>query len=467
MPEENETHEATQSAASLGSIEDDETAMRLLTGMLAGEIVSIRPQLDFGSETGFTYPTVEHALNTTSKQLAPVLESLAGRGILKSEFFEKLIHCPRCRSVNLRPSTHCARCGSTDIVRGRVLEHLVCKHIGVEDEFAARGKYVCPGCKAELRTDGVDYRSMGVQRKCRACNQVFDVPLFKWSCLKCSVLSNEEEVRETRVYSYRLDEARRSWLEFEIRLKGQFIEFLQQRGYRVTRNARVEGRSGAAHSIDILATRDVGIVTHRIAVEVDLGRNRIELDRIFDFDTKAYDSGFHDKMLIVVAELSGEAASFARQQRIRVLRASELESMLSGGAPSPVGEGVEGPFQFQSRSQLVQHLEKQGYTVRENAGIQGRSGATHSIDILATRDDGVIAHRIAIGTAVGDRPVGLESVFAFDDKAYDARIMDKVFIAVPRLSAEAAEFARQQRIHVLEVKQLDPPGEESAEPPAP
>jgi hypothetical protein len=448
--------EGTDTAEGIGSMEKDDLAMRLLTAMLAGEVLDVRPQLDFTAEAGFTYPSAEYALKTTSHELVPVLESLAAKGILKRDFFERMLRCPRCRSVNLRPSVHCPKCGSSNIVRGRVLEHPACKYVGIEDEFAVKGKLICPKCRLELRTAGSDYQSMGLLRKCRACSEVFSMPLIKWRCLKCSSLVDEEEVSEVNVFSYTLDEAKRGWLQFELEPKSQFIEFLKQHGYEVTRNARVRGKSGGEHTIDILASRDDGLVTHDIAIGVEVVGARIGLDRIFDFDSKAYDSGFHDKMLIVIPALAEEAQKYAGDQRIKVLQVRDLETVLASSTRPPGQEAAAEPFHFESRSQVVQYLQGRGYEVKENAVVHGRSGASHSIDILATRDDGVITHRIAIGTAVSDKPVGLDTIFRFDDKAYDIGIPDKVFIAVPGLNKEAKEFARRQRIKVLEVKELEP-----------
>ncbi|MFO7996992.1 MAG: hypothetical protein R6U93_07670, partial [Dehalococcoidia bacterium] len=98
--------------------------------------------------------------------------------------------------------------------------------------------------------------------------------------------------------------------------------------------------------------------------------------------------------------------------------------------------------------------------VKENAEVKGRSGAVHCMHILATRDDGIVKHRIAIGIEADDKPLGLDKVFDFDDKAYDAGIPDKVFIAVPGLDKEAKAFAKRQRIKVFEAKHLEPPAEE-------
>jgi len=147
-----------------------------------------------------------------------------------------------------------------------------------------------------------------------------------------------------------------------------------------------------------------------------------------------------------------------------VLEPSDLETVLTGG-PQSGREIVKEPFEFKSKSQLIQYLKKHGYRVRENAEVKGQSGAAHSIDILAIKEEGIITHRIAIGIEVAEKPMGLDRVFDFDDSAYDAGIMDKVLIAVPGLTKEAEQFAERQGTKVFEVKQLEsePPGEGNPE----
>jgi hypothetical protein len=447
--------EATEAPKAMSDMEKDERAMKLVGAMLEAKIVDIKPQLDFTTELGFIYPVVEQSVNAQGQEALAIMESLTDKGILKRSFFDRLLRCTRCQSINLRPSTHCPKCSSGDIVRGRILEHVACGYVGVEDEFAAKGKYTCPRCKLELRTMGADYRSRGVLRKCRDCSEIFNVPLLKWRCLKCSSLANEDEIDEVNINAYSLDESKRNWLEFELQPKVQFLEFLRRHGYEVTENARVTGRSGAEHIIDILATRDDGVVTHSVAIGIEIARDRIGLDRILDFDVKAFDSGIHDKVLIIIPALGEEAAKFASYHRIKVLEPSDLETVLTGG-PQSGREIVKEPFEFKSKSQLIQYLKKQGYRVRENAEVKGQSGASHSIDILAIKEEGIITHRIAIGVEVAEKPMGLDRVFDFDDSAYDAGIMDKVLIAVPGLTKEAEQFAERQGTKVFEVKQLEP-----------
>ena len=456
MVEMDKAAEETAAVPGAGSIVGgDERARELVAAMLAAKIVDIKPQFDFATELGFTYPVVEQITKVRGKEAIAIVESLTSRNILKKSFFDRLLRCGRCQSVNLRPSLHCPKCSSGDIVRGRILEHVACKYVGVEYEFAAKGRYICPRCKLDLHTLGEDYESRGVLRKCRDCAEIFSTPLVKWRCLKCSTLASEDEVSEVTIYSYSLDETKKSELEFELQPKVKFLELLRRYGYQVTENAQVKGRSGIEHRLDMLATRDDGVVTHSIAIGVEIARDKIGLERILDFDVKAYDSGIHDKMMIIIPTLSDEARKFALHQRIKVFEPRDLEMLLSGGA-QPYAEMVKEPFEFRSKSQLIEYLKKQGYRVKENAEVKGRSGATHNIDILATKDEGIITHRIAIGIEVGDKPLGLDKVFDFDDRAYDAGIVDKVFIAVPELTKEARQFAERQRIRVFEASNLEP-----------
>jgi hypothetical protein len=453
MAEVNKAVEATKDPQATSGMVDNEIAIKLIAEMLAGRITNIKPQYDFTTELGFSYPVVEQTIKVKGKEAVAIMESLAAKGVVNKSFFDRLIRCRRCQSPHLRPSAHCPKCSSGHIVRGRILEHFACKYIGVEDEFTAKGKYICPRCKMELRTIGADYRSQGVLYKCRDCSEIFSVPFLKWRCLKCSSLANEDEVDEVVIYAYSFNESKRNWLEFELQPKVRFVEFLKQRGYKVTENARVQGRSGAEHYVDILATRDDGVVTHTLAIGIEIARDRIGLDRVLDFDVKAYDSGIHDKVLLIIPELGEEARKFASYQRIKVLEPKDLEIVLVG-SPQPGREIVKEPFEFKSKSQLIQYLEKQGYIVKEKAEVKGRSGAAHNIDILATQDEGIITHRIAIGIEVDEKPMGLDRLFDFDDKAYDSGIMDKVFVAVPGLIKEAMQFAKRQGIRVLAVSKL-------------
>ena len=366
--------ETPESADAFPSLTGDEKATKLVVEILAGKVGDISPAFDFTSEMGYTYPLLEEMLEVKGQEAVSMLESLASRGILKKEFYDRFLHCPQCRSANLRPTTHCPKCGSGDIARGRVLEHLICGYVGLEDEFIAGGRLVCPKCEAELRKVESDYRSLGLMRKCHACGDVFHIPVIKWRCLRCSSVTSEDKVAEVNIYSYSLNEAKRGRLEFELKPKAQLVEFLRRRGYEVTENAVKKGRSGAEHNIDILATRDNGIITHDIAIGIKLAGDKVSLSDVFEFDDKAYDTGIHEKVLLVNSPLEMEAEAFAGHQRIKVLQLKDLEAALAKATQQPEAAIEREPFAFSSKSQLLEYLRRHGYQVAENAKASGRSG---------------------------------------------------------------------------------------------
>jgi len=116
-------------------------------------------------------------------------------------------------------------------------------------------------------------------------------------------------------------------------------------------------------------------------------------------------------------------------------------------------------FELGEKPRFADFLRSRGYEVIESAKVNGttKSGAKHVLDILAQRNDGLITYTIGVGILVDSegKEVSLAEVFAFDNKVYDLGIHDKVLLVVPKLSPEAAQFARQQRIKVIEEKDVE------------
>ena len=447
----------------LHTVKEDPNVLKLLEGMLAGNIGEVKPTLDLAGELGCTYPQVESLLGLTTEEVMGMLEFLADESVVERYSEDKLVLCPYCGSLNLRPSLRCPKCGSGNIARGRVLEHFSCGNVGLEDEYMADGKYICSECGKELRFLGRDYRSLGVNHKCHNCREVFSEATLKWQCVTCALLFADVEAKETVLHSYRINNVKRpaleselgAWMEFELGPKAQFIEFLKNRGYDVAEGATVNSgsKSGAAHTLDILARRDDGFINYTIGIGIliDSQGREIGLEDVFAFDDKAYDVGIHDKVLLVVPRLSREAGQFAQRQNIRVLEDRDLEALLALPAFSVPRRARQEAFKFETKAKLLRHLRSLGYNVQEKAKVQGRSGAEHTLDILACNDDGIITHTVGISVALAEDEVGLEAVSSVDSMAYDIGIHDKVLLVSPRLSQKARQFAQYQGIKIIEV----------------
>jgi general secretion pathway protein E len=101
-------------------------------------------------------------------------------------------------------------------------------------------------------------------------------------------------------------------------------------------------------------------------------------------------------------------------------------------------------------NQFIQRLEQHGYEVTRDVKVKGHSGAEHTFAILANKDDGFLKYNVAIGLSTSrNEEVGLGAILNFTEKASDAGINDKVFIALPKLVARGINFAQQQGIKIF------------------
>jgi len=315
----------------------DPRVLKLLERILDGAIDEIKPILDPTSKTAFRYPNVDDILEARSEDTVEILWKLADEGILTKRFYDKLLACPKCKSFQLRPSTRCPKCSSANITRGKVIEHYVCGYVGLEREFETEKGYICPKCKKELKLIGTDYRSPEIALyKCENCGEIFNDPVESWHCLDCLEYFLKNEAIETKVYSYRLNEAKRDWLRIQLKPKRRIEEYLTNEGYSVQSSIKIRGTSGVEHEIDTFAVKKSGIFEHKIVIGISTGTAGKEVgpEDVLKLFAKAYDVGAHEIILIAVPKLSEDGKHFAQYYRIRTLEAEDLEKAVEQLKPS-------------------------------------------------------------------------------------------------------------------------------------
>jgi general secretion pathway protein E len=106
---------------------------------------------------------------------------------------------------------------------------------------------------------------------------------------------------------------------FRFETKEQLAESLTNLGYKVKQNAKVKGKSGVEYSFDIMAYSSSDQVGQNLGIDFLTGKEEVTLEQVSLFDTKAYEAGVDDKVIVVSPRLSPEASQFAQHQRIRVL----------------------------------------------------------------------------------------------------------------------------------------------------
>ncbi|MBI4304317.1 MAG: response regulator [Chloroflexi bacterium] len=319
---------------SITEVWDDVGVRIMVEALLTGKLTEITPEIDLSVQDGFTYPEAEGIMKKSGKAMARILEALVTDGILVRRPFIKLLLSPD-GSAQLLPEERCPHCLSSDIVAGRVIEHYACGYVGLETEFKAGHQYVCPKCRKELKQIGTDYRNLGLLFRCNTCHEISPAPLIEARSTRTGKVYKREELTEVWLYSYHLNERKAKWTDFQARQKARLVALLKRQGYEVEERARVAGKSGTIHTIDVLATRDDMILQHRVAMGIPWTEEpEIGIRELFDFESKCNDAGIHDKVVIAVTKLSREAQAFAEIHQIKVHQAEDLTQLLSGNKES-------------------------------------------------------------------------------------------------------------------------------------
>jgi general secretion pathway protein E len=118
--------------------------------------------------------------------------------------------------------------------------------------------------------------------------------------------------------------------------KEELVKSLVNRGYGVKEKAKIKGRSGVEYTFDILAHAEDGQVEHRLAIDFLNGDKEVSLEQVMLFDTKAYEVGVDEKVIVVSVGLSSEAQQFAQHQQIKVLKWGQ--KLVSEPVTEPVTE---------------------------------------------------------------------------------------------------------------------------------
>lgn len=450
---------------------EDPRIVKLIDGLVNGKLGDITPTVDFSYKYGYAYPSVDSLLDTSDMETVNILETLAQNGILIKQPFEKFNIDPDGQ-FQLVPTEHCPRDDSSNLIKGQLIEHFSCGYVGLDKDFKQDSRYVCPKCHKDLRLIGTDYRNIGIHYRCQDDGEIFTTPVIKWRNLRTRKEWNQEELKEMEVYSYRFSPDKKGWLEFQLKPKTQLVDFLRVQGYQVQELAQLTGKSGAIHTVDILAIRDDILTKIILGVGILVagsGESEVGLEALFRFDSRAYDIGINYKVVIAIPRLGAEGINFANRQMIRAFEAKTMAAVVSDITSIPrsrmsLQSNVDAGYQAETslaavsanvKTTISRFLRNRGYEVFEQALIAGKSGIEHVFDIFARRDDRIIVPSMAIGIAGSTgRPVELDEISRFDAAAFDSGIRNKVFIAIPQISVQARQFAKQQKIDIIEQNDL-------------
>ncbi|MEM3596768.1 MAG: hypothetical protein QXJ53_01355 [Candidatus Bathyarchaeia archaeon] len=103
----------------------DRRVQALLNKFMSGKVKALTPL--FYLKKVLVYPEVEEIVGD-SDSAEQFLSKLHECGILKRKLYDRIVCCPKCGSVNVSILYSCPFCGSFDIERSSLIEHIKCGH---------------------------------------------------------------------------------------------------------------------------------------------------------------------------------------------------------------------------------------------------------------------------------------------------------------------------------------------------
>jgi len=228
----------------------DHKVQLLISQFVSEELDTLNPVYD--PKQGFRYPIIDKILSDSSST-EKFLQQMFDGGVLERKLYDKIVYCPSCNSANLSIHYTCPHCKSFDVKKSALIEHIKCGYIDTEDHFQEEDKLVCPRCKKELTSPGVDYHKAGVWCTCNQCGKSFDIPVPAHFCRECHENFTFDEAIYKDIYSYTLTPDAAKEAKLGCVLTVPIIEFLEDLGFEVESPGFLDGKSGTRHMFDLTA----------------------------------------------------------------------------------------------------------------------------------------------------------------------------------------------------------------------
>lgn len=291
----------------------------------------IQPKYDL--TYGYRYPEVEEAVGKDPVETGELLRKLAGVGILKEKLFDMAIYCPSCNGVNISTKYNCPFCGSIQIVRNALIEHITCGYIDNVTNFRIDRNFICPRCKAQLGKE--DYRNAGSWYECPACGKRIETPKVSHVCRGCGEKFTFDGSKYVEVYSYSVSEVAVDEIKGGAFFTSIAKSFFADLKYDIEVPGKILGESGIQNEFDVLLKKENGAI---IAIDALLSNEPISQIQIIreygkTFDVKA------EVYIVASPSLSEDAKKLAKAYGLNIIEGdpskalSTLKEMLLSKVP--------------------------------------------------------------------------------------------------------------------------------------
>ena len=302
-------------------------AQKILRAMIEGRLAVAEPTVDF--EGGVRYIKVEELAEASSSTVNTLLDEMESAGFLLSEAVASLAVCPKCGSHKLILQLSCPACGSAKVEKAFMIEHMSCGHVDREERFGSDGELKCPKCGKTLRGIGVDYRRLGTLTVCLACGGKFPAPMKRYTCSRLHTFE-EAEAAIRHVKAYRLNPAKKSFVEGEIIDFQSILEKVAGKGWLFQAPAVLKGRSGVEHQFAFAVWsegREPSGNPPDVLADALVSEGEVDSSQVFASLAKIFDVKPWESLLIAVPKMSERAMMVARSYDINVVEADEVAQL--------------------------------------------------------------------------------------------------------------------------------------------
>jgi len=291
--------------------------IEVLKNVFAQEDNVVRLILQKNTGEKFLYPPLDKMLYMNVDKVLDVLDFIVSKGFIAKKQVETLKFCPICFSYEIIPTEHCTNCGSTNISRGRIIEHFSCGYKNLESLFLTNGGLECPRCHKSLLVESKDYVRGKLMYKCHACGNLYDSPVIDYHCQKCGEYFPIDELGETLVYQYEVTDHKMELIKSSLKSLESLESGLKENKYLVKSHTQVTGTSGIAYDVDLYATNSEK--QDNILVETYLLEEKLTVDEILRLQALGYDLNAKKIVIIAHALFDQKAEFLANYYNIKVL----------------------------------------------------------------------------------------------------------------------------------------------------
>ena len=263
---------------------------------------------------GHTYRELEDLKGDVQPEV--LLEFLANQGLVERVFIGTSLACPNCShrgvSSSLVNTPSCEKCSSRRLTRERLIEHKLGGHIHPESSFRQGKELVCPTCNRKLKGKE-EYSVKGMWFTCSECNTRYEKLPLKLTCLECGSEFRPEDAEITPTYKYVATEKASGYSVITKESIVDQIGFGLEKLGKVEKNFEVPGKSGVAHSFDLMLKREENI----FLIDVAFSQKEVDEVPIMKTFTKSMDSPNKNIRLIIWPKLAKSASSLAKFYKIK------------------------------------------------------------------------------------------------------------------------------------------------------